>query len=103
VVAGEKRKRALFEKKYKEARIDRYKRLRATNIYNALKQIMGEQAEFRGVQEMAMRAIMAGESPIIAVIGTGGEKSLLFILPAFYSGREGSIVMVPLIALRQDI
>jgi superfamily II DNA helicase RecQ len=103
VVAGEKRKRAPFEEEYEEARIDRCKRLRATNIHDALKQVMGEQAEFRGVQEVAMRAIMAGESPVVAVMGTGGGKSLLFMLPAFCSGGGGSVVVVPLIALRQDM
>jgi hypothetical protein len=45
-VAGKKRKRAPFKKKYKEARINRCKRLRAINIHDALKQIMGEQTEF---------------------------------------------------------
>ena len=103
VVAGEKRKRAPFEEEYEEARIDRWKRLRTTDIHDALKQIMGEQAQFRGVQEGAMRAIMAGESPVMAVMGTGGSKSLLFMLPAFCSGGGVSIVMIPLIALRENM
>jgi superfamily II DNA helicase RecQ len=34
------------------------------------------------VQEEAMAAIVAGESPVVAVMPTGGRKSLLFILPA---------------------
>jgi superfamily II DNA helicase RecQ len=103
VVAGDKRKRAPFEEEYEEARMERHKRLRATDIHNALKQVMGEQAEFRGVQEAVMRAIMAGESPVVAVMGTGGGKSLLFMLPAFCSGGGVSVVVVPLIALRQDM
>jgi RecQ family ATP-dependent DNA helicase len=102
-MAGEKRKRTLFKKEYKEARINRYKRLRAINIHDALKQVMGEQTEFRGVQEAAIRAVMAGESPVVAVMGTGGGKSLLFMLPAFCSGGGVSVVVVPLIALRQDM
>jgi hypothetical protein len=103
MVAGEKRKRAPFEEEYEEGRIDRWKRLRATDIHEALKQVMGEQTQFRGVQERAMRAIMTGESPVVAVMGTGGGESLLFMLPAFCSGGGLSVVVVPLIALRQDM
>jgi superfamily II DNA helicase RecQ len=50
-----------------------------------------------------MRAIMARESPVVAVMGTGGGKSLLFMLPAFCSDGGVSVVVVPLIALRQDM
>jgi superfamily II DNA helicase RecQ len=98
-----KRKRAPFEEEYEEGRIDRCKRLRATNIHDALKQMMGEKAEFRGVQEPAIKAIMAGESPVVVVMGTGGGKSLLFMLPAFCSSGGVTAVVVPLIALRQDM
>jgi superfamily II DNA helicase RecQ len=46
---------------------------------------------------------MAGESPVITVIGTGGGKSLLFMLSAFYSGGGVSVIIIPLIVLRQDM
>lgn len=46
---------------------------------------------------------MAGESPVVTVIRTGGEKSLLFILPAYYSRNGITVIIVPLIALRQDM
>jgi hypothetical protein len=49
MVAGEKRKRAPFEEEYEEARIDCWKRLRTIDVHDALKQVMGEQARFRGV------------------------------------------------------
>jgi superfamily II DNA helicase RecQ len=102
-VAGEKRKRISFKKKYKEARINRCKRLRAINIHDALKQVMKEQTEFRGVQKAVIRAIMIGESPVVAVIETGERKSLLFMLPAFCSGERVSVIIIPLIVLRQNI
>jgi superfamily II DNA helicase RecQ len=47
-----------------------------------LKRIMDKAAEFCGVQKEAMAAIVAGESPVVAVMLTGGGKSLLFMLPA---------------------
>jgi superfamily II DNA helicase RecQ len=50
-----------------------------------------------------MYVILAGESPVVAVIGTGGGKSLLFMLSAFCSGGGVNVVVIPLIALRQDI
>jgi superfamily II DNA helicase RecQ len=46
-----------------------------------------------------MRAIMAGNSPVVVVIATGGGKSLLFMLPVFYSRGSISIIVVPLITL----
>jgi len=68
-----------------------------------LKQMMGEQATFRGVQEAALQAIMEGESPVVAVMGTGAGKSLLFMLPAWCERGGTSVVIVPLIALREDM
>jgi hypothetical protein len=80
-----KRTRIPFEEKYNETRIERYKRLRRTDAHESLQEIMGKQARFRDIQEPAIKAIMAGESPVITVMGTGGEKNLLFMLPAYYS------------------
>ncbi|KAK3983813.1 hypothetical protein QBC44DRAFT_254286, partial [Cladorrhinum sp. PSN332] len=42
------------------------------------------------------------ESPVIVVMGTGGGKSILFILPARYSGGL-TVAVVPLVLLRSDI
>jgi superfamily II DNA helicase RecQ len=47
-----------------------------------LKRMIGKTAEFCSVQEEAIAAIVAGESPVVAVMATGGGKSLLFMLPA---------------------
>jgi superfamily II DNA helicase RecQ len=58
-------------------------------VYESLQEMMGEQARFRGIQEPAIKAIMAGESPVVAVTGTGGGKSLLFMLPAYCSRGGG--------------
>jgi superfamily II DNA helicase RecQ len=99
-MAGDKRKRALFKKEYKETRIKRHKRLRATDIHNTLKQIIKEQAEFREMQKAVIRAIITGESPVITMIGTSGGKNLLFMLPAFYNNGGINIVIIPLIVLR---
>jgi superfamily II DNA helicase RecQ len=78
-----KRKRAPYESEADEARIDRWRRLRKIDASAQLKRMMGDSTEFRGVQEAAIRAITAGESPVVAVMPTGAGKSLLFMLPAW--------------------
>jgi hypothetical protein len=67
-----------------------------------LQQVLGREARFRGVQEAALRAIMRQESPVVVVMGTGGGKSMLFMLPARCSS-EMTVVVVPLLSLRNDI
>jgi superfamily II DNA helicase RecQ len=63
---------------YKRFNRQRWKRLREVDIKEELKRMMGEQAQFRGLQEPALEAIMRNESPILVVIGTRAGKSLLF-------------------------
>lgn len=98
-----KRKRAPFESEADEARIDRWGRLRKMDTTAQLKRMMSKTAEFRGVQQETMAAIVAGESPIVAVMPTGGGKSLLFMLPAWAEQGGTTVVVIPLIALRGDM
>jgi superfamily II DNA helicase RecQ len=56
--------------------------LRDVDIKEELKHMLGKQAKFQGLQELALKAIIRGESPILVIIGTGAGKSLLFQLPA---------------------
>ncbi|KAF7174655.1 hypothetical protein CNMCM6106_000807 [Aspergillus hiratsukae] len=58
---------------------------------------------FRGVQDPAIRAIQRGESPVVAVMPTGGGKSMLFMVPAFATPGGTTVVVVPLVALRADM
>jgi superfamily II DNA helicase RecQ len=48
---------------------------------------------------------MRGESPVVQIIGMGGDKSILFILPAYYSYNSGgiTIIIVPLVSLWDDL
>ncbi|KAF2187528.1 P-loop containing nucleoside triphosphate hydrolase protein, partial [Zopfia rhizophila CBS 207.26] len=98
-----KRKRAPFESEAEEGRIERWQRLRKMNAAVQLKRMMGKEAVFRGVQEEAITAITAGESPVVAVMPTGAGKSLLFMLPAWAEQGGTTVVVVPLIALRGDM
>ena len=98
-----KRKMAPFQTEAEDARMVRWKRLRKVNLHGQLQQMMGKDSQFRGIQEPAIRAIVDGKSPVVAVMGTGGGKSLLFMLPAMCEPGGTSIVVVPLIALREDL
>ena len=86
-----------------DIRMTRWKRLRLMDPMEELKGMAGESAVFRGVQEPAIRAIMEGKSPVVAVMATGEGKSMLFMLPALCGPSGMTIVVVPLIALRQDM
>jgi superfamily II DNA helicase RecQ len=59
--------------------------------------------QFRGVQAWAMAAIQRGQSPVVAIMPTGGRKSMLFMLPAWAVPGGTTIMVVLLISLRQDM
>jgi superfamily II DNA helicase RecQ len=51
---------------------------------DSVQKVLGQtQTSFRSAaQELAMRAILQGESPLVVVLPTGGGKSFLFKVPA---------------------
>lgn len=68
-------------------------------IYNALKRHFGYHA-FRDGQLATIKAVLAGQNTL-AVLPTGGGKSLLYQLPAYL--LPGAVLVVsPLISLMQD-
>jgi superfamily II DNA helicase RecQ len=64
---------------------------------------MGKTTEFRSMQKKAVAAIVAEESPVVAVMPIERGKSLLFILLVWAEQGRTTIVIVLLIALRGDI
>ena len=62
--------------------------------------IIDEEAGFKGIQREALQVIAKDRGPVMTVIGTGEDKNLLFILPAFAIKRDIIIIMVPLLALK---
>lgn len=101
--SGMKRQRDPFEAAREEARFRRFARLQQVDMRGQLRMMMGEKAEFRGQQEMVIRSIVRGESPVVQITGTGGGKSLSFMLPAYCSPEGTAIVIVPLVSLREDL
>jgi superfamily II DNA helicase RecQ len=74
------------------------------DMTTAMQQMTGQaRMQFRGVQGPAMAAIQQGRSPVVAIMPTGGGKSMLFMLPAWAVPGGTTIVVVPLISLRQDM
>lgn len=74
-------------------------------VSRELKVMLGTGAKFRGLQEQALKHIMSDSqsSYLLAVMPTGGGKSLLFLLPARISRVGTTVVIVPLVALRSDL
>ncbi|KAL6155691.1 hypothetical protein ACJBU6_05895 [Exserohilum turcicum] len=95
-VAAEVRKEGLAEERR------RWRKLRLLDLDRELKRLLGPTAEFRSVQRPALEAITQHESYVVAVMGTGAGKSVLFMLPAMVSSGL-TIVVVPLVALRYDM
>ena len=86
----------------REEQFRRWRAAREVDLEGELKAMLGPKAQFRGVQEGALRAIIAQKSAVVVVMGTGGGKSMLFMLPARCSTGL-TIVVVPLISLREDL
>lgn len=99
----QKRKRQSLDDDIQHAQIARWKRLKTVDIQEELKQMLGDNAEFRGEQKPALEAIMANKSPILVVMGTGAGKSLLFQLPARSQKSGTTVVIVPLKSLERNL
>jgi superfamily II DNA helicase RecQ len=93
---------AAARKEAVEEEYRRWKMMRLVDVDGELKKLLGEQATFRSVQKPAIQAIMQHKSPVVAIMGTGAGKSVLFMLPASVSSGV-TIVVVPLVALRFDM
>jgi len=66
-------------------------------ILKALRRVLrDDHAQFRTTQqEEAVRLAAAKETPLVAVLPTGGGKSLVFMVPAMLSGSGVTIVVAP--------
>ena len=85
------------------AKVQQQQRRNNINIQVILHQLYGDHAAFRGEQEAALRAIVAGVPRMLVIMRTGRGKSMLFTLPAAGCKTGVTIVVVPTISLRQDL
>jgi superfamily II DNA helicase RecQ len=87
-----------------QAGIKREEKMRSVDIKQQLRLMYGEKAEFKGVQEEALEAIVkTGRRRVLVVAGTGSSKSLLFMLPAAGLEEGLTIIVVPTISLQEDM
>ncbi|TPX16410.1 uncharacterized protein E0L32_012428, partial [Thyridium curvatum] len=101
--AGVKRVRMAFDDERDDMRFKRFKQLHRADLHGQLKQMLGPTAEFRGLQEPVIQAVVRGEWPIVQITPTGGGKSLTFMLPAFCTPDGVTVVVTPLVALQDDM
>jgi len=66
-----------------------------------LKEMHGPKAVYRGKQSQATQAIINNRLQVVAVLRTGEGKSLLYQLPARLVGAGTTVLIVPLVALKQ--
>ncbi|MGI4799967.1 MAG: DEAD/DEAH box helicase [Janthinobacterium lividum] len=92
-----------WEEQAEQTRVARWKWLKKVDLDDELKRMIGPDAEFRGTQKPAIEAIVRGEPRVVAVMATGEGKSVLFMLPAICAPDGLTVVVVPLIALRQNM
>ncbi|KAF1980643.1 P-loop containing nucleoside triphosphate hydrolase protein [Aulographum hederae CBS 113979] len=67
-----------------------------------LKQMHGPGAVYKDKQADAIRAVISNRQEVVVVLKTGEGKSLLYQLPAMLPGAGTTILIVPLVALKQD-
>ncbi|KAK4148448.1 hypothetical protein C8A00DRAFT_38983 [Chaetomidium leptoderma] len=99
-----KRVLAEVEKDDHHVRRKRLKQLRQTDLDGQLRQLLqNPNAVFRRNQKDTLELVTQGASPVVQVAGTGGGKSMTFLLPAFCLPEATTVVIVPFVALQQDI
>jgi hypothetical protein len=81
----------------------RWQALRQVDVQAQLEEMVRPGATFRSVQKPALETIMRQEGPVVVVMGTGAGKSMLFMLPARCAEGGLTVVVVPLVALRNNI
>ncbi|KAH7463343.1 hypothetical protein FOMA001_g18143 [Fusarium oxysporum f. sp. matthiolae] len=74
-------------------------------ILQALRAVLRDDgAQFRShQQEEAVRLSAAKQSPLVAVLPTGGGKSLVFMVPAMLAGAGVTIVVAPYAQLKRQL
>ena len=77
----------------------------SNKILKALRKFYNDnRATFKSPQQArALQLIVEGKTDVLAILPTGGGKSLLFFLPTLLEPDMTTVVIVPLIAVMQDL
>ncbi|KAJ5121629.1 uncharacterized protein N7515_009590 [Penicillium bovifimosum] len=81
-----------WQKEAELGRTERRWRLSNADMETEMQRMMGNgDLRLRGVQRPALEAIQHGHSPVLAVMSTGGGKSMLFLLLAWITPRGATL------------
>ena len=73
-------------------------------VMKVLVKFGGERSSFKSEeQRQAVMAVVKGKSPLVVVLPTGGGKSLMFMVPALMEGAKTTIVILPFVALAENM
>jgi superfamily II DNA helicase RecQ len=96
--------RAELRAQQEEQSLQRWSTLATADLKSEFRRIAGRpDAEYRGKQEECLRAIVQRRLRVLAVMATGTGKSMLFMLPTSLSTGGITVVVAPLIALRDSL
>ena len=96
-------KSSIIHQSLEEQRKKRWATLKKRTSIGMLHEFMDENAQFRGRQLDVIDALRNGERYILQIAATGVGKSLSFMLPAYCTHMGTTIVIVPLLALQNDL
>lgn len=84
---------------------ERHPARHTANVLHALRQLMGsEDAGFRSVEQAAaLYAVLRRMSDLLVVLPTGAGKTLLFLLPPFVEVGLITVVVIPLVAVMEQV
>jgi len=69
-----------------------------------LQELYGPQAQYKSTkQEEAIQVILEGVGQVVAILGTGEGKSLLFMFLSMLPSAGTMVVILPLISLKHDM
>ena len=87
----------------RQAPLRHHRRWTEADGIRVLRRLYGPEAQFRSpTQERLINTILDGAGQIIGILGTGEGKSLSFMLPSQLPGAGTTVVILPLVALKQD-
>lgn len=92
-----------WQEEERRVTLRRWKAMKNINVHFEMQRMLGPEAQFRGVQEVTLQAIINGKARILSIMGTGSGKSLTFMLPARFEKAGTTIVVVPMTSLRADM
>lgn len=72
-------------------------------LQESLRKVLGPSAIAKSHQMIALQAIANCIAEMLIVLPTGGGKTLLYVLPSLFPSAQVTAVIVPLIALKQDL